>query len=275
VTADSAARGYDDFYKAFDSPLMRQLRVEAYGKDIGQHSWVTAEEVLQDVPGLGLSRQSRIIDVGCGPCGPLTFVAGMVGCHGVGMDLSAPAIAAGRARAVSLGVDGLLTLHEGDLNKPLPFPGDSFDAAMSLDVILHVRDRAALLREVARVLVPGGRFLFTDAGVITGSVSDGEIRLRSVHGYTQFAPPGFNEKMLEQAGLRLLQCTDRTASLLKNAAGRLSARLAHRAELERLEGPSSFERQVRYLETVMDLSRRGAVSRMSYLAESRVDAAAR
>ena len=61
MTADSAARGYDDFYKAFDSPLMRRLRVEAYGKDIGQHSWVTAAEVLQGVPGLGLTAEMKCL----------------------------------------------------------------------------------------------------------------------------------------------------------------------------------------------------------------------
>ena len=38
------ARGYDSFYKRFESPLMQQLRQEAYGQDIGQHSWVSAEE---------------------------------------------------------------------------------------------------------------------------------------------------------------------------------------------------------------------------------------
>ena len=121
---------------------------------------------------------------------------------------------------------------------------------------------------MARVLVPGGRFLFTDAGVITGSISDEEMRLRAVHGPNHFVPPGFNERMLELAGFRLLESADRTLSLLQNARGRLAARLAHRAELEKIEGSANFERQQRYLETVIGLSDRGAVSRMMYLAES-------
>jgi hypothetical protein len=40
-------------------------------------------------------------------------------------------------------------------------------------------------------------------------------------------------------------------------------------ELEQLEGSSYFERQQRYLKTVIDLSQRGAMSRFMYLAESR------
>ena len=42
----------------------------------------------------------------------------------------------------------------------------------------------------------------------------------------------------------------------------------HRAALEALEGASDFARQQEYLETVIEISRRGAVSRMMYLAES-------
>jgi SAM-dependent methyltransferase len=259
---------YDDLYREFDSPLTQQLRREAYGQDIGQHSWVTAEELHQDIPLLKLSPTSHVLDLGCGPCGPLTFVVGLVGCRGTGTDVSAPAIAAGRARVTSLGLDGRVSLHQADLNEPIPLASSSCDAVMSLDVILHLRDRGEVFREVVRVLAPGGRFLFTDAGVITGTISDEESRRRSVHGYTRLVPPGFNEDMLKGAGFELIRSEDRTASLLKNAAGRLAARLAHRAELERREGRTSFEDQQRYLETVVELAQRRAVARLMYLAES-------
>jgi SAM-dependent methyltransferase len=266
--ADSKAQSYDRFYRDFDSPLMRQLRVEAYGEDIGQHSWVTAAELRSDAARLRLARSSRFLDLGCGPCGPLSFVLSSIGCHAAGTELSAAALALGRSRAETMGVSHLIELREADLNEPIPFPSASFDAAMSLDVVLHLRDRAAFFREVARVLKPAGRFLFTDAGVVTGSISDEEVRLRSVHGYTQLSAPSFNERVLERAGLRLLESEDRTASVLKNATGRRAARIAHRGELEPLEGAEDFQRQQQYLETVIEISRRGAVSRTMYLAES-------
>jgi SAM-dependent methyltransferase len=268
VPAQPEGRGYDRLYEEFDSPLGQQLRRAAYGEDIGQHSWVTAEELQEDMSRLKLSRTSRFLDLGCGPGGPLTFVVGHVGCQGSGIDVSAKAIAAGRARAVSLGLEELVTLSEADLNQPIKYTSGSFDVVMSLDVILHLRDRLSTFQEVARVLTPGGKFLFTDAGVVRGAISDEEIRLRAVHGHTQFVPPGFNENMLRVAGFRVIDCEDRTASLLKTATGRLSARLSYRQELERLEGSGYFERQQRYLETVIDLSQRGVVSRLMYLAES-------
>ncbi len=90
-----------------------------------------------------------------------------------------------------------------------------------------------------------------------------------LHGYTQFVPSGFNESALNDTGFRLVLIEDRTADLLKNASGRLAARLAHRIELEQAEGAAFFEQQLKYLETVVALAQRGATSRHSYLAENR------
>jgi len=262
-------RGYETLYEEFDSPLMQQLRIEAYGDDFGQHSWVTASELESCWQGLGLTASSRLLDLGCGPGGPLTFVVGRVRCRAVGVDLSHTAIAAARARVSAHGLDTLVLLQRADANQPIPFVNSSFDAAMSVDTVLHLRDRTALFRQVARVLISNGKFWFTDAAVVTGPVSSEEVALRSMHGYTQFVPSGFNERALEDAGFQLMRIEDRTAALLGNARGRLSARLAHRAELEQVEGAAYFERQLRYLETVVELAERGATSRVSYLAERR------
>jgi SAM-dependent methyltransferase len=265
---ESRAGGYESFYSRFDSPLMQQIRREAYGEDIGQHSWVGADEVRADIHRLRLSPSSRLVDLGCGPCGPLTFILATVGCRGVGVELSQSALRAGRARAASLGVDALLSVQEADLNEPLPFETGSFDAAMALDVVLHVRDRSKFFREVARVLRPGGRFLFTDAAVVSGSISNEEVRKRSVHGYTQFVAAGWNETLLESAAFRLVETENLSTSTLENAVGRLAAMRSHRTELEGVSGATDFDSQAEYLETVVELTSRGALSRVMYLAEA-------
>jgi SAM-dependent methyltransferase len=257
---------YDASYRDFDSPLSRQIRRESYDEDIGQHSWVRAEEVRRDIERLELSPRSRFVDLGCGPCGPLTFILASVRCAGTGVDVSASGLRAGRARAASLGVDALLSVHEADLNATLPFESGSFDAAMSLDVVPHLRDRSRFFREVARVVVTNGRFLFTDAAVITGSVSNDEIQRRSPYG-NSFVAPGWNERLLELAGFRIIEIEDRTNSVLENASGRLRAMEAHRSELEQTSGVADVEARQTYLDTVIDLSRRGAVSRFMYLTE--------
>lgn len=265
----SLADSYEDLYRKFDSPLMRQLRREAYGEDVGQHSWVGADELRRDIRALGLNISSQLLDLGCGPCGPLTFILAEVGCSGTGLDISASALECGRTRARSLSVEGLLCAQVADLNEALPFERHTFDAAMSIDAVLHLRDRAKLFAEVARVLRPGARFVFTDAGVLTGAVSSEEIHRRSIHGHTQFVAPGWNEALLEATGLRLLDTENRTASVLKSAQGRLAAMRAHREEFEQLRGAADYRLQEGYLDVVIELARRSAVSRMMYLVEAR------
>ena len=245
---------------------MRQIRREAYGEDIGQHSWVSADEIRGDIARLQLVPTSRLIDLGCGPAGPLTFILSLVRCRGTGVEVSDAALRVARLRAKSLGVDSLLSLAQADINDPLPFPAETFDAAISVDVILHMRDRSKFLKEAARVLRPGGRLLFTDAGVLTGAISNDEARRRIVHGYTHFVAPGENEKLIASQGLRLIETEDRTATSLANASGRLAALQAHRGELEPQLG-TGLASQIDYLETVAELARRRALSRIMYLSE--------
>ena len=264
---DRTPQGYDLPYANFESPVMRELRREAYGIDIGQHSWVSVAELSGDIARLGLTRSTRLLDLGCGPGGPLTFMVQATGCTGTGVDLSGAALEAARRRATALGIDALLTVCEADMNAALPFADRAFDVAVSLDVIPHADDRLNVFREVARLLAPAGRFLFTDAGVLTGAISNLELAARSLHGLTQLCAPGFNERMLVEAGFRVLHTEDRTASLLNHASGRLAARAARRSELEGLEGAEHCARQQRYLETVVALARRGALSRVMYFAE--------
>src|SRR5262249_44571130 len=151
-------------------------------------------------------------------------------------------------------IESLINLRQGDLNDALPFANETFDAAMSLDVIPHLVNRGATFREVNRILTRGARFLFTDAAVLTGAASSHQLRLRASSEDMQFAAPGFNERCLEQAGFRILETEDRTGSVVRNAAGRLAARHAHREELQRSEGAEAFEWQRQYLETVVALA---------------------
>jgi SAM-dependent methyltransferase len=137
---------------------------------------------------------------------------------GPGSGTQPSAVRVGRARAVSLGLEALLAVEEADLNQPLPCETSSFDAVVSLDVVLHLRDRLSLFHEVARLLRPGGRFLFTDAGVLTGSISNEDVRKRSAHGYTQFVAAEWNEALLECAGLRLIETGNRTMNFSRTPA---------------------------------------------------------
>ncbi len=96
------------------------------------------------------TERARILDAGCGTGNNLAHLARLG--RPVGVDLSEDALALSRTRGV--------TVVRGSL-MALPFPDAAFDGVTSFDVLYHrwvVDDRAAV-RELARVLRPGGWLL--------------------------------------------------------------------------------------------------------------------
>jgi ubiquinone/menaquinone biosynthesis C-methylase UbiE len=94
-----------------------------------------------------LSPDSRALEVGCGTGNYIAALAESSGCTSCGLDPSIEMLVRARAR----GLDCLLGRAER-----LGFADGTFDLAFSVDVIHHVRDKAAFYREAARVLQPGG-----------------------------------------------------------------------------------------------------------------------
>lgn len=98
----------------------------------------------------------RVLDLGCG--GGFVSEALAVRGHEVcGVDPSQASIEVARAHALEskLSIDYRLGYGED-----LPLPAVSVDAVCCLDVLEHVGDFGAVLKEVARVLRPGGVFIF-------------------------------------------------------------------------------------------------------------------
>lgn len=91
----------------------------------------------------------RLLDVGCGRGAVASLLSERFDeVHGVDADEEALATAAERGVGVA----------RADLDRePLPFADGYFDAVVSLDVIEHVLDPATFVRELARVLRPGGK----------------------------------------------------------------------------------------------------------------------
>ena len=65
----------------------------------------------------------------------------------------------------------------------------------------------------------------------------------------------------------LLETEDRTHGMLSNACGRLEARFRHQADFEQLEGAEGFALYQGYLQSIVSLTQRGALSRVMYLVE--------
>jgi ubiquinone/menaquinone biosynthesis C-methylase UbiE len=152
---------YNANYGSFESELYSAIRREAYGEDIGQNSWHTADEQDRFIDQLGLSPAKKFLDVACGAGGPALRVAEMTGCSVVGIDIHEQAISAARSLAAKRGLTARTEFHLANAGK-LAFNDCEFDAITCIDSINHLPDRPSVIAEWARVLKAAGRLLFTD-----------------------------------------------------------------------------------------------------------------
>ena len=94
-----------------------------------------------------------------------------------------------------------------------------------------------------------------------------EIALRSSVGFYLFVPPGENERLIEQAGFRLLGREDVTEGAAVIAERWHAARERHRAALVEREGAANFDGLQRFLACCQRVSAERRLSRYAYLAE--------
>ena len=101
------------------------------------------------------SRPKAILDVATGTAGVAIALAAHTGGEVTGVDLTESMLARGRARVSAAGLAHRVRLQAARA-EDLPFPDASFDAVSFTYLLRYVRDPAATLRELTRVLRPGG-----------------------------------------------------------------------------------------------------------------------
>jgi arsenite methyltransferase len=102
-----------------------------------------------------------LVDLGCGRGQDVMRAAGRVGPRGaaIGVDLSEEMLATARAAVPPF--LGNVRFVRSDLDR-LDLPDTSADAVISNCTINHAPDKAAVYREIGRILKPGGRFVVAD-----------------------------------------------------------------------------------------------------------------
>ncbi len=103
----------------------------------------------------------RVLDLCAGLAGPARFIASRRGCRVVALELHAARVAGAARLTRAVGLDRVVRIVRADARR-LPFRRSRFDACISEEALLHIEDKAAVFADVRSVLVPGGRFAFTD-----------------------------------------------------------------------------------------------------------------
>ena len=257
---------YGAQYGHFADDAYAAVRREAFGEDIGQNGWTTAEEQDRFAAWLGVGPGARVLDVACGAGGPARRLAQRTGCEVLGIDIHEQGIARARELAAQEGVADRATFEPMDANRPLLLPDASFDAVVCIDAINHLPDRSRTLAEWARVLKPGGHVLLTDPITVTGPLSNDEIAIRSSIAFFLFVPLGYDEQVLRDAGFALMVVEDRTENTATVASRWHVARAARADVLRQFEGDETYDGQQTFFEVCARLARERRLSRVVYVA---------
>jgi 2-polyprenyl-6-hydroxyphenyl methylase / 3-demethylubiquinone-9 3-methyltransferase len=175
----------------------------------------------------------RVLDVGCGG-GILSEEFARAGCTVSGIDQSAASLttAKNHAKREKLEIDYRVGAAE-----ELPCPSASFDVVVCCDMLEHVEDVNKVVAEAARVLRPGGLYLFDTINRTAQSYIETilfaqelpfmRIFLPGTHDWHQFIRPDEMTKYLEKHGLQPGELTGLQPGISSQAVSREITRLKH------------------------------------------------
>ena len=158
--------------------------------------------------------QQEILEVGCGGgliCEQLARRKATM----VGIDPSQEALEVARAHAQQAGL-GQSIFYEQGYAEALPYADGSFSVIVCLDTLEHVRDLKATIREIARVLAPGGVFVFDTINrtwlarvllIWYGEHFPSGGLVPGVHNYHDFIKPKELRGLLTGSGLQIREVT--------------------------------------------------------------------
>ncbi len=106
---------------------------------------------------LGLAPGMKVLDVGCGVGGPMRALARFSGAQIVGVNNNEYQIKLGTAHNNAAHLANQCSFLKADF-MALPVESASFDAVYAIEATCHAADKAALFREIARVMKPGAHF---------------------------------------------------------------------------------------------------------------------
>jgi cyclopropane-fatty-acyl-phospholipid synthase len=116
-----------------------------------------------------LQANQRVLDLGCGWCGPALYFAEHYQCHVTGVTLSPVQRDYGLAWAARRGLRERLSVNLLNV-LDLPYPDASFDHILFLESIIHMPDKAAIFERCWRLLRPGGRVFIQESNYDSASM---------------------------------------------------------------------------------------------------------
>ena len=182
-----------------------------------------------------------MLDIGSGYGGAARYLADTFGCAVTALNLSEKENERNRELNVERGLSDKITVVDGSF-EAIPADDQTFDIVWSQDAILHSGHREKVLQEVARVLKPGGRFIFTDP-MQSDECPEGVLQtiLDRIH-LSTLGSPKFYRNTLSTFGMTEVSFEEHTQQLINHYSSVLQETKNRQQELEKAVSPDYIER---------------------------------
>ncbi|NYH77280.1 27-O-demethylrifamycin SV methyltransferase [Actinopolyspora biskrensis] len=254
---------YDDHTDPFARVWGANLHFGYWESGVADAPIAEATERMTDelLARMSCSPGEHVLDVGCGVGVPALRLARTRHVRVTGISTSAPQVAQASARAEEAGLSDEVVFHCGDAME-LDFTDDAFDAAWALESLHHMSDRVRALRELRRVVRPGGSLAVADF-ILTGPV----------HGPDRHTVEAFREgggahslgtiedyvADLRQAGLDVIEALDVSTQARPSLTKHAEVFRDERHRLVPTMGEREVDRMIRTLERLDEMPQAGYV----------------
>ncbi len=247
-------RGYYEgaaksIYQTISGTTLHLGMVEPEDSDPAQAHERTKEFLVARLP--PVSAETIIFDLGAGYGDMARFLAHRLGCRVVGLNLVHSQNVQSQQLTGQAGLAGQVAAVEADFART-PFLSGCTDIVWSQEALLHAPNRGQVVAEAARLLRPGGRFLFTDI-LQTGPMPTEKarliferVKLISLETFLSY------QRHLQAVNLQIEEIVDLSRYLAPYYASRVQAMIDQREELTESTHPDfldySIEANQRWVE---------------------------
>jgi sarcosine/dimethylglycine N-methyltransferase len=188
-----------------------------------------------------LGNDIKVLDIGAGYGGAARYLASTFGCSVIALNLSEKENQRDREINAERGLSDQIEVVDGSF-EAIPVDDNSVDVVWSQDAILHSGQREKVIQEVARVLKPGGQFIFTDP-MQSDNCPEGVLQpiLDRIH-LSSLGSPAFYREMANKNGMSEVLFEEQTQQLVNHYSRVLQETERQTAELQKTVSGEYIER---------------------------------
>ncbi|MFJ6833932.1 methyltransferase domain-containing protein [Streptomyces sp. NPDC091209] len=214
-TSGEVGTFYDRHTDVYDRALGGNIHVGYWDDAVDDSSMQVATDRLTDLVAerLAPAEGQHLLDVGCGHGSTAARIIAHHAVHITGISVSDYQVDVANSRPQPPDLPGQATFRLADAMEN-PFADETFDGAYAIESLMHMKDRAAALGHIARVLRPGGRLVIAEHG-LEGELSGPDAaRMADAYAYFKFSlsDDRYGE-LLRKAGLEVVDHTDITENV--------------------------------------------------------------